>query len=59
MLAPQPLAQDKGVLRADGDNQAEAQQEAGNEGGHVLRLGLPRRAVNRDAVMPFNRSLNG
>ena len=40
MLAPQALAQHEGVLRADGDDQAQRQHEAGGEcagsqGGHA------------------------
>jgi hypothetical protein len=33
VLAAHSLAEHEGILRADGDDQAEAQQEAGNEGG--------------------------
>ncbi|MNW01623.1 hypothetical protein D3C71_1972840 [compost metagenome] len=33
MLPAQALAQHEGVLRADGDDQAETQQKAGKEGG--------------------------
>jgi hypothetical protein len=37
MFPPQPLAQDERVLGADGDDQAETQQEARNKGGgHVV-----------------------
>jgi hypothetical protein len=31
MLAPEPLAQDEGILCADGQDQAEPHQEAGNK----------------------------
>jgi hypothetical protein len=37
MLQPQALAQDKGVLRPDSQNQGQAQGKAGKEGGHMSK----------------------
>ncbi|MDZ7875563.1 MAG: hypothetical protein U5N27_22240 [Rhizobium sp.] len=43
MLPPQTLTQDEGVLRADRDNEAETEQEAGGGGSEhgELPLAMP------------------
>jgi hypothetical protein len=41
MLAPQALPQHEGVLRADGDDQAQAQGESGGEGGEEKAVHPP------------------
>jgi hypothetical protein len=41
VFAPQPLAQDNGILRADGGNQTKGHKVSVDQGGHGLSFGSP------------------